>query len=119
MDRAKLAKSVAKADDVLAKVVEDFRAAAAKFDAGRKIGKNAVVSKYLELKSEAYENRADAEETRRKAIALLLDKSIHTKEELHQKREAADNEAAMSEGEFERLDNEAQNLHDDNSGKFK
>ena len=42
VDRAKLAKSVAKADDVLAKVVEDFRAAAAKFDAGRKIGKSSA-----------------------------------------------------------------------------
>ena len=44
-----------------------IRAAAAKFDEGRQVGKSEVVSKYLELMSQAYQKRADAEEARRKA----------------------------------------------------
>ena len=70
-DPAKLEEAVAKNQDVLARVAEDYRAAAANFDAAKKVTWNGVVLKYLDLMSQAYKDRADAEEARRKAIALL------------------------------------------------
>ena len=63
---------------ILAKIVEDYRAAAAKFDEGRKVGKSEVVSKYLELMSRSLPETAPT--LRRPAARrspLLVDKSIH------------------------------------------
>ena len=71
---------------ILAKVVENYRAAAAKFDEARKVGKSEVVSKYLDLMSQAYQKRADSEDARRKAVALVVDKSIQSEDELHKKQ---------------------------------
>lgn len=118
LDRAKLEKSVAKTDDLLAEVATNYRTAAAKFDEARKIGNSGVVSKYLELMSQACAKLADAEETRRKAVALVLDKSIASASDLHKQQNALFKGAAESENEFERLQADAEKLHDDNKSKF-
>ncbi len=119
LDRARLEKSVAKTNELLTTIAKDFRAAAAKFDEGRQAGKSEVVSKYLELMSRAYQKRADAGEVRCKAVALLVDKSIKSEDELRKKFGALLSESRASEGEFERLDAEAQKLHEDNKKLFK
>jgi len=119
LDRAKLEKSIAKTDEILNKVVESYRAAAVKFDEGRKVALGSVVPKYLELKSQAYQKRADAEEAHRKAAVLLLDKSIPSESERRKKVNVLFLEACNSHSEFIRLDDEAERLHDDNKSKFK
>ena len=56
-DRAKLETPTAKANEILTRVVEDYGAAAAKFEAGRRIGWTALMStRYLGLMSQAYQN---------------------------------------------------------------
>ena len=50
---------------------------------------------------------ADAAEARRKAVALLLDKSIQSEDELGKQRDVLMIEARKLEGEFERLQGEA------------
>ena len=77
-----------------------------------------MVSRYLELKSKAYTNCADAEEADRKLLALLVEKPVPTGDELKKKQDALDKERSTSSTEFERLDTEAENLHDDNKGKY-
>jgi len=114
LDRAKLEKSVAKTNEILTQVEESFRAAAAKFDEGTRGGKSGAVSKYLELMSQAYQKRADAEEAHLKAVALLLDKSI-PQVELRKKCGELFIEARKLEGDFDRLEAEAAKLHGDNN----
>ncbi len=117
-DRAKLEETVDKANVLLTKVVESYRAAAAKFDAGSKLGLSSVVSKYLELKSTAYTNLADAEEANRKILLLLVDKPVPTGDELKKKQDALAKQFFTCNSEFERLDMEAEKLHDENKSKF-
>jgi len=118
LDRAKLEKSVAKVNEVLTQVAESFRAAAAKFDQGRRVGKSEVVSKYLDLMSQAYQKRAEADEIRGKAVSLLLDKSIKSQDELRKRCAALINDARNSEGEFELLEAEAGKIRSKNPSKF-
>ena len=118
-DRAKLEAWVAKTNGLLAKVVEDYRAAAAKFEEGRKFALGGVVSKYVELKSHAYQKLADAEEARRKAVVLFIDKSIDSKDELRKKQTVLISEFFKLNSEFDRLDEEAEQLHEENKRKFK
>lgn len=119
VDRAKLEKVVAKTDEMLTKVVANFRAASAKFDEGRQSARNGVIAKYLELMSQAYQLRADCEEAHRKAAVILIDKSVPSLDEIRKKRGDLLIEAGKAESEFERLAAEAEKLHDANLGQFK
>ena len=98
LDRAKLEESVTTVNEVLTQVAKSFRAAAAKFDEGRRVRKSEVVSKYLDLMSQAYQKRAEAEEIRGKAVTLLLDKSIKSQDELRKKCGALINDGAKFGG---------------------
>ena len=118
-DPAKFQELVVKTEDILAKVAEHYRAAAEKFGAAGKAGKSTVVAKYFELMSQACRNRADAKEAHRQAVAALVDKSIQSADELQERRNTLFKGASASEGEFERLQEEAQKLHDENQSKFK
>ncbi len=113
-DREKLEKTVANFNERYMKNVADYRAAAAKFDEAEKAAKKESDSKYLELMSQAYQNFADGEEARRKALLLLVDKSIPSADELQQKHGALMDEARKLNGEFERLYDDAQKFHDEN-----
>ena len=117
-DRAKLEETVNKANVELTKVVRSYRAAAANFDDGSKLGMSSVVSKYLELKSNAYTNKADAEEADRKILLLLVDKPAPTGDELKKKQDALTKQHFTSNSELKRLDAEAEKLHDENKSKF-
>jgi len=119
LDRAKLKGPVEKASGILAQLAEDYHAAAAKFDEGKRASKSEAITKYLDLMSQACEKRAEAEDDRVKAVALLLDKSIRSEDELYKKRNELVQKARKSEGEFDRLEFEAQKFHDENKGKFK
>ena len=119
LDRAKSEPWIAKSDGVLAKEVESYRAAAAKFEEARNVRQSELVSRYLDLMSQAYQNRADSAETCRKAIALLADKSIQSADELRKRREALIEDANRSERKFRRFEEEAVALHKDNESKFK
>jgi hypothetical protein len=118
-DRAKLEESVAKFNERYTTLVGIYRAAAAKFEEGGKAAKNESLSQYWELMSQAYRNFADGEEAHRKAILLLVDKSIPSEDELRQKRETLLEEARKANSEFERLDFEAQKLRNENKSQFK
>ena len=117
-DPTKLAEAVAKTNEGRTRVVEDYRAAVANFDAARKVAWNGVVLKYLDLIAQAYKDRADAEEARRKAIALKFDKSNQSKDELDKKLDALIQENVRLQEEFLRLSTEAEQLRDDNPDKF-
>jgi hypothetical protein len=117
-DRAKLEATAAKLNDSLAKIVADYRAAAAKFGEAKKASWGGVVGQYFDLMSQAYQNRADAEEAHRKTVALVVDKSIESKDELDKKRHALSDENIRFEGEFDRLEDEAARLRESNKGKF-
>jgi len=109
-DRAKLEKSVADTTELLKQIAEDYRAAAAKFDEASRAGKDEKTSKYFQLMSQANEARAKAEDLRGKAVALLLDKSIKSPDDLHKQCGALMNDARKAEGEFDRLEEGARKL---------
>jgi hypothetical protein len=107
-DRAKLDAAAANASENLTKSVENFRQAAEKMSQAGSIAKSTLQSpKYYELMSELYQKRADAEEARRKAVALLMDKSIKSQEELRKQRDALIKEANNFERESESFEIEA------------
>ncbi len=119
IDQEKLAKAVARTDAILAQIVEIYRGVAAKFDEGRKANKSEVVSNYLQLMSDGYQKRAEAEETRRKALAVLVDKTIKSEKDRRKKFGDLINEARTSDGNFEILEEQASKLRDDNKSQFK
>ena len=117
-DRAKLEESVARIDGLLAKIVADYRTAAAKFDEGKKASKGEVVAEYMDLMSQAYQNRSSAAESRRKIAALLLDKSIPSNDERRRKADALNSDVFKAEREFEVLDEKAGQLREENKNSF-
>jgi hypothetical protein len=107
-DRAKLEVSAPKATSQLAEVIVAYRGVATKFDEAKSVAKTALIStEYLDLMSQAYQSRADSEEAHRKAVALLVDKTIKSEEELQKQRDVLVNEARKLESDFERLQMQA------------
>ena len=100
-------------------MVESYRGVAAKFDEAKNVGKSELLSKYFDLMSQAYQNRADGAATCRKAIALLADKSIQSAGELSKRRDALIEDANRSERKSRRFEEEAEVLHNENKSKFK
>jgi hypothetical protein len=117
LDRDALAKEVARVDEVLTKVVADYRAAAASFAAG-KSSASGEVAKYLDLKSQAYECRANSEDALRKLVLLYVDKSFNLLSEVNKKQRSLSKESASQEWNFDKLETEAKKIHDDNKKLF-
>jgi hypothetical protein len=116
-DQAKLEEAVAKTNDILVKIVEDYRAAAAKYEEAKKAG-SGVVSQYLDLESQVYQCRADAQETRRKTIALMVDTSYQSKGERAKKHGELVDEKSTLEQKFDTLVEAAAKIRENNKDKF-
>jgi hypothetical protein len=118
VDREKIKKPVTEADEIITKVVASFREAATKYEEGKKSSNDEVITHYFDLMSQAYQLRADAEDERRKAALLVLDKSIATRAELVKQQKVFLTKYRKAEGEFEKLDEQAAKLKEANKSKF-
>lgn len=116
---AKLEEAVAATDAKLAEIVKNYRAAAAKFEEGKTAVKSELVAEYFDLRSQAYQKRADAEEARRKLLAVKLDKSIQSDVERNRKFSELSIQIGKSNGEFDALEEKVQKLREDNLDEFK
>jgi hypothetical protein len=119
IDWDKLNKAVAGADAVLAQMAEKYHAAAIKFDEAKQASKSENVAKYFDLRSRAYQARADCQESKRKALAILKDKSISSEEKRRSAMNKLSVEAYRQDNEFGKLEEEAHELHQKNDAEFR
>jgi hypothetical protein len=119
IDWDKLNKAVAGADAVLAPMAEKYHAAAGKFDEAKRASKGEIVAKYFDLRSRAYQARADCQEAKRKALAILKDKSISSEEKRRSAMNKLSIEAYGRDHEFGKLEEEAHDLHQKNDAEFR
>ena len=119
LDRAKLKTAIDGMDGALTEAAEKYRAAADKFESGKRSGQGEMVAKYLDIFSQAYKTRADAEEAKRKALAALVDTSLPSDEERQKEYKKLIEDVRKSEQEFERLVSQGEKLQKENKSSFK
>jgi hypothetical protein len=118
LDRDKIGKRAAPLAEAIASVTGRYRDAAAKFEEAKKSARDEVVVNYFELMARAYDKRAESQESLRKSVLLLTDKSVPSLAELTRQQQALVKASKKAETEFESLQEQAKKLHDENKNKF-